>query len=67
MGVTFRTRTLDEIGEVNRRASADLAGRHIEGGKLKMPIDEAFTFAQVEQAMGKMARNQHFRKIVLKH
>ncbi|HLZ75901.1 quinone oxidoreductase family protein [Phenylobacterium sp.] len=66
LGVTFRTRTLDEIAEINRRADADLAGPLAEG-KLKMPIDEIFPFAQVEQAMGKMARNQHFGKIVLKH
>ena len=66
LGVTFRTRTLDEIAEVNRKASADLAGP-LADGKLKMPIDEVFPFAQVEQAMGKMARNQHFGKIVLRH
>ena len=66
LGVTFRTRTLDEIGEINRRANADLTGPLSEG-KLKMPIDEVFAFAQVEQAMGKMARNQHFGKIVLRH
>lgn len=66
LGVTFRTRTLDEIGEINRLANVDLSGPLIEG-KLKMPIDEVFPFAQVEQAMGKMARNQHFGKIVLQH
>ena len=66
LGVTFRTRTLDEIGEINRLANAELAGP-LSQGKLKMPIDEVFPFAQVEQAMGKMARNQHFGKIVLKH
>ena len=66
LGVTFRTRTLDEIGEINRRASAGLAAP-LAAGQLRMPIDEVFPFAQVEQAMGKMARNQHFGKIVLKH
>jgi NADPH:quinone reductase len=66
LGVTFRTRTLDEIGEINRLASEAL-GEALATGQLKMPIDETFAFAQVEQAMGKMARNQHFGKIVLKH
>jgi NADPH:quinone reductase len=66
IGVTFRTRTLEEIAEINRKASADLAAP-LAAGQLKMPIDEVFAFAQVEQAMGKMARNQHFGKIVLKH
>jgi NADPH2:quinone reductase len=66
LGVTFRTRTLDEIAEVNRRARADL-WEPLSAGKLTMPIDEVFSFAQVEQAMGKMQRNQHFGKIVLRH
>lgn len=66
LGVTFRTRTLDEIAEINRLAAQDLWAPLAEG-KLKMPIDETFPFAQVEAAMGKMQRNQHFGKIVLTH
>lgn len=66
VGVTFRTRTLDEIGEINRRAAEDLWAPLTEG-KLTLPIDEVFPFAQVEAAMGKMQRNQHFGKIVLRH
>jgi NADPH2:quinone reductase len=66
VGVTFRTRTLDEITEINRRAVEDLWGPLTEG-KLTLPIDEVFPFAQVEAAMGKMQRNQHFGKIVLRH
>ena len=66
LGVTFRTRTLDEIAEINRLAQQDLWGPLTEG-RLAMPIDEVFPFAQVEAAMGKMQRNQHFGKIVLRH
>jgi NADPH2:quinone reductase len=66
LGVTFRTRTLEEIEKINRLAAQDLWAPLTEG-KLKMPIDEVFPFAQVEAALGKMARNQHFGKIVLVH
>jgi NADPH:quinone reductase len=66
VGVTFRTRTLDEIAAINRRAREDLWAP-LTAGRLKMPIDSVFPFAEVEQALGKMARNQHFGKIVLRH
>ena len=66
VGVTFRTRTLDEVAEVNRRAIADL-WEPLGAGKLKLPVDSVYPFAEVEQAFGKMQRNQHFGKIILKH
>jgi NADPH2:quinone reductase len=66
VGVTFRTRTLDEIATINRRAREDLWAPLSEG-RLTMPIDSVFPFAEVEQALGKMARDQHFGKIVLRH
>ena len=66
IGVTFRTRTLDEIALINRRSREDL-WEALTAGRLKMPIDSTFPFAEVEQALGKMARNQHFGKIVLRH
>jgi NADPH:quinone reductase-like Zn-dependent oxidoreductase len=66
VGVTFRTRTLDEIETINRRSREDLWDALSEG-RLKLPIDSVFPFVEVEAALGKMARNQHFGKIVLKH
>ena len=66
VGVTFRTRTLDEIAEINRRSREDLWDA-LNAGKLKLPIDSSYPFAEVEAALGKMARNQHFGKIVLTH
>jgi NADPH2:quinone reductase len=66
IGVTFRTRTLDEIGLINSRSREDLWAA-LSAGKLKMPVDSVFPFAEVEAALGKMARNQHFGKIVLRH
>jgi NADPH2:quinone reductase len=66
VGVTFRTRTLEEVAEINRRAVADL-WEPLCAGRLKLPVDSVFAFADVDQALGRMARNQHFGKIVLKH
>ncbi|HEX2815984.1 MAG TPA: zinc-binding dehydrogenase [Phenylobacterium sp.] len=66
IGVTFRTRTLDEIAVINRRSRDDL-WEALSTGKLKLPVDSTFAFAEVEAALGKMARNQHFGKIVLRH
>jgi len=66
IGVTFRTRTLDEVAEINRLAAADLWAP-LSAGQLKLPVDSVFAFADVDQALGRMARNQHFGKIVLKH
>ena len=66
IGVTFRTRTLDEVAEINRLAEADLWAP-LSSGRLKLPVDSVFAFADVDQALGRMARNQHFGKIVLRH
>jgi NADPH2:quinone reductase len=66
IGVTFRTRTLEEIGTINRRMMEDL-WEAFTAGKLTLPIDSAFPFAEVDQALGRMQRNQHFGKIVLRH
>jgi NADPH2:quinone reductase len=38
IGVTFRTRTVDEVREITRRASTDLWD-HISAGKINLPID----------------------------
>ncbi len=41
IGVTFRTRSVEEVREINRRMRADLWG-DVEGGKLQLPIDRTF-------------------------
>jgi len=66
VGVTFRTRTLEEIGKINKLMVDDL-WEAFSAGKLAIPIDSAFPFAEVDQALGRMQRNQHFGKIVLRH
>ena len=64
IGVTFRTRNVDEVREINRRMQADL-GNALAAGRLALPIDKPFAFADVQQALAYMARNAHFGKIVL--
>lgn len=66
VGVTFRTRTLEEIAVINRLMMQDLWAP-FTAGKLTLPIDSAFPFAEVDRALGRMQRNQHFGKIVLRH
>ena len=37
----------------------------IQAGKLSLPIDQVFPFAQLADAFAKMRRNEHFGKIVV--
>jgi NADPH2:quinone reductase len=64
IGVTFRTRTLDEVREINRRMRGDLWAA-VEGGKLTLPIEKTFPLDQVAEALAMMRANAHFGKIVL--
>jgi NADPH:quinone reductase len=64
IGVTFRTRSVEEVREINRVMRADLWG-DIESGKLKLPIDKAFPLDQAAAALAHMRANAHFGKIVL--
>jgi NADPH:quinone reductase len=64
IGVTFRTRSVEEVRELNRRMRADL-GEAIAAGQLALPIDRTFPFDEAAQALAYMARNAHFGKVVL--
>lgn len=64
VGVTFRTRTKEEVREINRRMQADI-GPAIAAGKLSLPISHTFPFAELGPALALMAANRHFGKIVL--
>ena len=64
IGVTFRTRSIAEIREISRLMQADL-GEAVAAGKLRIPIDSVYPFAQVADALAHMKANQHFGKIVL--
>jgi NADPH2:quinone reductase len=64
IGVTFRTRSVEEVREIVRRMRADLWG-DVEAGRLRLPIDCTFPLEQAAAALAHMRANQHFGKIVL--
>jgi NADPH2:quinone reductase len=65
IGVTFRTRTIDEIAEINARMQADLWDA-IVAGELRLPLAAQFPLGSVEAALAHMRENRHFGKIVLR-
>ncbi len=64
IGVTFRTRTIDEVREINRALRADLWPA-VEAGKLSLPIYKTYKLADIVDALAVMRANQHFGKIVV--
>ena len=65
IGVTFRSRSLDEVRELTRKMVADLWD-DIAAGKLQLPIDRTFALDEAEAAQQHMRVNAHFGKILLK-
>ena len=64
IGVTFRTRSLDEVREIARRMMADL-GPALAAGQLSLPIDRTFALDDAAAALTHMSENRHFGKVVL--
>ena len=64
IGVTFRTRSASEVGEIARRMREDLWPA-LEAGKLRLPIDRVFPLAQAQAAQDRMRANEHFGKLLL--
>jgi NADPH:quinone reductase len=64
VGVTFRTRTKEEVREIVTKMQADL-GPALAAGKLRLPISHTFPFADLKPALDLMAANRHFGKVVL--
>src|SRR6266513_1845327 len=64
IGVTFRTRTLEEVREISRRMRADLWDA-VAAGKLTLPVDRRFPLDEAAAAQAHMRENKHFGKIVL--
>jgi NADPH2:quinone reductase len=64
IGVTFRTRSVEEVREIVEAMRADLWG-HVESGRLKLPIDRTFPLDEAAAALAHMRANRHFGKIVL--
>jgi NADPH2:quinone reductase len=64
IGVTHRTRSVDELREETRVMWKDLAAP-IAAGKLHLPIDKVFPLGEAAAAQAHMKANQHFGKILL--
>jgi NADPH:quinone reductase len=64
IGATFRTRSIEEVREINRRMQADLWDALV-GGKLRMPIDRTFPLSEAPAAYAHARANAHFGKVVL--
>jgi len=64
IGVTFRTRSIEEVREITRKMRADLWDA-VVAGKLHLPIDQTFPLDKAAEALEHMKANGHFGKIVL--
>lgn len=64
IGVTFRTRSIEEIRDIFTAVRSDIWGA-VESRKLKLPIDRVFAFADIGQAFAHMEANRHLGKIVV--
>ncbi len=64
IGVTFRTRTPEEVREIVRLMRADLWPA-VEAGKLSLPIYQTYRLDDIAAALSVMNANQHFGKIVI--
>jgi NADPH2:quinone reductase len=64
IGVTFRTRTIEEIREIFDEVRNDIWGA-VEARKLQLPIDRVFKFDDIGKAFEHMEANKHLGKIVV--
>jgi len=64
IGVTFRTRTIDEIRDIFTAVRNDIWPA-VESRKLKLPIDKVLPFDQIGKAFEHMEANKHLGKIVV--
>ena len=64
IGVTFRTRSVQEIRDLNAKMMAELSDA-VASAALRMPVDKTFPLDQAEAAFEHMRTNQHFGKVVL--
>jgi NADPH:quinone reductase len=64
IGVTFRTRSVEEVREIVAAMKADL-WKAVEAGELSLPIDREFAFDDAYEAVEYMKANKHFGKIVM--
>jgi len=65
IGVTFRTRSIEEIREIFALVRKDIWGA-VESRKLRLPIDKVFSFDDIGKAFAHMEANRHLGKIVVR-
>ena len=64
IGVTFRTRSAEEVRDIVRSMRADLWPA-VQAGTLHLPLDRVFPLAEAAAALEHMRANAHLGKIVL--
>jgi NADPH2:quinone reductase len=64
VGVTFRSRTIEEIREIFDEVRKDLWGA-VESRQLRLPIDKVFSFDDIGKAFEHMEANKHLGKIIV--
>jgi NADPH:quinone reductase len=64
IGVTFRTRTVEEIREIFDEVRNDIWAA-VESRRLQLPIDKVFKFDDIDAAFAHMEANKHLGKIVV--
>ena len=64
IGVTFRTRSIEEIREIFDEVRNDIWPA-VESRKLQLPIDKVYPFADIGKAFEHMEANKHLGKIVV--
>ena len=64
IGVTFRTRTIEEIREIFDQVRKDIWPA-VESRRLQLPIDKVFAFDDIGKAFEHMEANKHLGKIVV--
>jgi NADPH:quinone reductase len=64
IGVTFRTRSIEEIREIFDEVKKDIWGA-VESRRLQLPIDRVFSFDDIGKAFAHMEANKHLGKIVV--
>jgi NADPH2:quinone reductase len=65
IGVTFRTRSVAEVREINQLMRQDI-WPEVEAGRISLPIDATFALDDAAKALAHMQANAHFGKIVLR-
>jgi NADPH:quinone reductase len=64
IGVTFRTRSIEEIRDIFEEVRKDIWSA-VEARKLQLPIDRVYGFDEIGQAFAHMEANKHLGKIVV--